>query len=109
MSERVVCITVTPSGEVGGGLGKAASVAVARVVGGEIESWEVFDVGWDVLHDAGPHGTHHARIIRFLQEHEVTDVAAAHIGESMQNTLGKLGLQVHVGVDGDAQAACRAL
>jgi predicted Fe-Mo cluster-binding NifX family protein len=109
MDMRVICITITPDGQVGGGLGKATAVAVARVADGSLSSWEVFDVGWDVLHDAGPHGTHHGRIVRFLQEHEVTDVAAGHIGESMQNTLGKLGLRVHLDIQGDARAACLAL
>ncbi|MBI1349672.1 MAG: hypothetical protein GC156_00970 [Actinomycetales bacterium] len=103
---HVVCIPVTPEGLVGHSWGKAPTVAVAKVSEGEIVDWEIHDVAWDVSHDAGPHGSHHGRLVRFLQDHDVTDVVAGHVGEPMQNTLAKLGVGVHLGAQGDARRAC---
>ncbi len=40
--------------EVGGGLGRARTMAVVEVEAGEIRSWTETEVGWDVLHDAPP-------------------------------------------------------
>ncbi|MDR2931200.1 MAG: hypothetical protein LBV06_09900 [Propionibacteriaceae bacterium] len=38
--------------EVGGGLGRARTMAVAEIDNDEIRSWTPIEVGWDVLHDA---------------------------------------------------------
>ncbi len=94
--------------EVGGGLGKARTVAVAHVTDGEITSWAEYAVGWDVLHDEGQHGSHHGRIVRFFREHDVTVVVTGHLGPPMHNTLTKLGCKVVTSLVGDARAAAVA-
>lgn len=101
----IVCSTLGPGGTVGGGLGRAARVAVATVSGGQVSSWEELDVGWDRLHDEGAEGAHHARIVRFLREHDVEVVVASHIGPGMVRTLGSMGVRTVLGVEGDARAA----
>ena len=65
----IVGVTTTPHGTVGGGLGRAQTVAVADVRDGEVTSWTEVHVGWGDLHGIGPEGTHHARIVRFVREH----------------------------------------
>ncbi|ADH92868.1 hypothetical protein EBF03_05700 [Arcanobacterium haemolyticum] len=79
---------------VGGGLGKAHTMAVATVADGAILSWEEIHVGWDLLHGQGPEGTHHGRIVRFMREHAISVVVTGHLGLPMRNTLGKLGVRV---------------
>lgn len=107
---EIVAVVVTPDGRlIGGGLGRASHLAVGRIDDGAMTSWQVFEVRWDVLHDEGPHGTHHGRIVRFMQEHGVQRVVAAHIGPPMQNTLTKLGLALTMDATGDAQTAALAL
>ncbi len=93
---RIFCLTVLPDGAVGGGWGKANTVAIARVSAGIVDSVEIINVGWQALHDEGTEGGHHARIVRFLREHDVTDVATGHMGEGMRNTLTKLGVTLHL-------------
>ena len=73
MSTEFACIPITPDGQVGGGWGKASTVAVAEVVDGAIVDWRTHEVGWDLLHDAGE-GSHHARIVRFLGDNTITVV-----------------------------------
>lgn len=101
----IVCTTLGPDGTVGGGLGKAAHVAVAAVDDGQVGSWTEHEVAWDRLHDEGTEGSHHARIVKFLRENDVELVVARGIGPSMQNTLGKMGIRFVLGVEGDAQQA----
>ena len=103
----IVCVTVE-SGEVGGGWGKARAVALATVSDGAIADWREIDVRWDVAHDEGTEGSHHARIVRFLRENDVEVVVAGHMGPPMQHTLAKLGVRVVVGASGDARAAVLA-
>jgi predicted Fe-Mo cluster-binding NifX family protein len=105
MSVEIVCIPVTPDQGVAHGWGKAPAVALAQVVDGSIVDWSTKDVRWDELHDAGPEGAHHARIVRFLQDNAVGVVVAEHMGEPMQNTLAKLGVRVVLGAHGDARTA----
>lgn len=100
----IVCVTIE-SGEVGGGWGKARAVALATVSDAAITDWREVDVRWDVAHDEGPEGSHHARIVRFLRENGVEVVVAGHMGPPMQHTLAKLGVRVVVGATGDARAA----
>ncbi len=103
----IACVTVQ-SGDVGGGWGKARSVALATVVDGEVTDWREIDVRWDIAHDEGTEGSHHARIVRFLREHDVEVVIAGHMGPPMQNTLAKLGIRTVIGASGDARAAVLA-
>jgi predicted Fe-Mo cluster-binding NifX family protein len=103
-----VCIPVTPDGSVGGGWGRAARVAVARVDAGRILGWTEVDVRWDVLHDEGPEGGHHARIARFLLDQGVQVVVAGHMGPPMAHMLERMGIAVHLDADGDARGAVLA-
>ena len=104
----IVCIPVMSTGEVGGGWGRAARVAVAEVLDGAIVRWEPVDVGWDVLHDEGTEGGHHARIARFIADHRVEAVVAAHMGPPMAQMLGRMGITVRLGAHGDAKLAVLA-
>lgn len=104
----IVCVNIVDGDQVGGGWGRAARVAVAEVSGETVSSWRVYDVAWDRLHDEGPEGSHHARIVRFLREHGAQVVVTGHMGPGMQHTLAKLGVAVHLGVVGDARAAALA-
>ncbi|MEZ5095927.1 MAG: NifB/NifX family molybdenum-iron cluster-binding protein [Nocardioides sp.] len=104
----IVCVAVDDQGYVGHGWGRADQVAIAEVQGGEVCSWTEYDVGWGDLHGTGPEGQHHARIVRFLREHDVESVVVGHMGQGMQHTLGKMGLRVVLGASGDARAACVA-
>jgi predicted Fe-Mo cluster-binding NifX family protein len=101
----IVCIPVAGDGSVDPRWGRAQRVAVAKVNGGAIESWEEFDVGWGTLHDAGPEGQHHARIARFLQEHGVQTVVAGHMGPGMTDMLAKMNIAVRLGAAGLAREA----
>ena len=94
--------------QVGDGWGKARTLALARVEGGEIVDWQEVEVQWDVLHDAAGEGSHHARIVRFMREHAVEVAVTGHMGPPMQNTLAKLGVRVVLGATGDARAAALA-
>lgn len=101
----ILLATIGPGGEVGGGLGRASRVAVASVTEGSIASWEEVEVGWDRLHGEGTEGAHHARIVRFLRDHDVQLVLASHIGPGMQRTLSSMGVGIAVGAHGDARRA----
>ena len=103
----IVCVPVSGD-QVVGGWGKAQRVAVASVDQGEIESWEEIDVRWDLSHDEGTEGSHHARIVRFLREHGVQVVVTHHMGAPMANTIDKLGIRVVRDVEGDARTAVLA-
>ncbi|MCL2422467.1 MAG: hypothetical protein FWD11_01005 [Micrococcales bacterium] len=106
-SPTVVAVNLVGT-QVGGGLGRARTIAVAHVTDGQVTSWAEHDVSWDVLHDQGAPGTHHARIVRFMREHEITVVVTGHLGPPMHNTLTKLGCTVVSGLTGDARAAAVA-
>lgn len=84
-------------------------MAVAEVSAGAITAWDEFDVGWDVSHDSGTHGAHHARVVRFLTEHEVAVVLASHVGEGMVRMLATMGVRLELGVTGNARQAVLAV
>ena len=105
MSTRDLCVPVTADEQVGTSWGKASAVAIATVDDGAIESWRTEAVNWDVSHDEGTPGSHHARVARFVQDNAITTVVAVHMGEPMQNMLTKLGVDVQQGVAGDARMA----
>ena len=100
-----VCVPVTGGGLVCGYWGRAERVAVADVVDGQVTDWQEFEVGWGVLHDEGTEGAHHARVARFLREHQVAAVVADRRGEGMQTMLGRMSLTVRLGASGDARGA----
>ena len=75
-----------------------------------IDRWTEHDVEWDTLHDAGGEGQHHARIARFVKEHEVDLVVAGHMGQPMAHMLDKMDVALSLGAAGDArEAVIRAL
>lgn len=90
-----IAIPVTDDERVAHGWGRAEQLAIVDVADGAITDWRVEHVGWNALHDAGPHGAHHARIVRFCREQEITDVIVDHMGQGMVVTLTKLGLRLH--------------
>jgi len=100
-----VCIPVTPDGQVGGGFGRAAQVAIATVEDGAVTAWDELPVAWDVLHDTTTEGGHHARVARFLMDHAIELVVVGHMGESMRHMLDRMGLAVRTGATGDAREA----
>ena len=104
-SPSVVCVPVTPDGEVDPRWGRAARVAVVRLDGGRIVSWSEHRVAWDELHDVASEGGHHARVARFLAQHGVGTVVADHMGPPMVAMLGRMGIAVRLGAGGDARRA----
>ncbi|MGB7979271.1 MAG: NifB/NifX family molybdenum-iron cluster-binding protein [Candidatus Nanopelagicales bacterium] len=104
----IVAVAVEPTGMVGHSWGKAETVAVATVESGAVTGWQEFAVGWDVSHDAGSHGGHHARVVTLLREHAVQAVVVDHVGDGMRRMLGAMGLALHEGVTGDARLAAVA-
>ena len=105
----IVCAPVTSEGMIDPRWGRADRVAVADVVGGEIVSWLEVEVAWSRLHDEGPPGSHHARVVTFLRDHQVEAVVANHVGDGMVRTLAAMGLPLHLGAAGDARAAVKGV
>ncbi len=103
----VVAINLSGS-LVGGGWGRAQRVAVATVDTGELTGWAEHDVRWDLAHDEGTEGSHHARIVRFLRENGVEVVVTGHMGPPMARMLGTMGIRAVVDAAGDARAAAVA-
>ena len=89
--------------------GRADWVAVAEVTDGEIVNWQEIEVSWNRLHDEGTHGSHHARIVKFLREHNIEAIVANHIGEGMVRMLETMKLPVHLGATGDVRIAIKSL
>ncbi len=103
-----VCVPVTGDGQVDPRWGRAERVAVADVADGEIRNWQEFDVGWGTLHDQGSEGAHHARVARFLREHQIEAVAVHHLGPGMERMLATMSVRVVAGPEADARSAARA-
>lgn len=90
----ILTVPVTPDGQVDTRFGKADTMAVATVTDNKLSDWRLHEVGWDVLHDQGEHGRHHARIVRFLRENNVERVLFAGMGPSMMRTIDKMGIEL---------------
>jgi predicted Fe-Mo cluster-binding NifX family protein len=101
----IVCLAVTQEGFVDPRWGRAEKVAIAKISGNGIESWQEFDVGWGRLHDSGTEGGHHARVARFLRQNKVAAVVANHMGAGMEHMLVKMGIEVRLGAAGSAMDA----
>jgi predicted Fe-Mo cluster-binding NifX family protein len=108
MPPMIVCLPVTTDDRIDPRWGRAARLAVADVRDGAIVAWNEYQVGWDVLHDAGTEGGHHARVATFLQAHGVETVVADHMGEPMLRMLHQLGIAVRLGASGEAHRAAVA-
>jgi predicted Fe-Mo cluster-binding NifX family protein len=107
-ADMIVCAPVTREGMIDPRWGRADRVALADVADGQIVSWQEIEVSWSRLHDEGPPGSHHARVVTFLREHLVGAVVANHIGDGMVRMLDTMGLPVHLGASGDARTAVQA-
>ena len=103
----IVAIPVTEDGGVGRRWGKAERVAVAAVDDGAVTAWEEYDVRWDLAHDQGTEGSHHARVVRFLREHGVTHVVVDHMGAGMVRMMATMGILVSAPRSADAREAAR--
>jgi predicted Fe-Mo cluster-binding NifX family protein len=101
----IVCVPLAPTGDIDPRWGRAHRVAVAQVVDGVIDSWRETTVAWDIEHDQGTEGAHHARIARFLLDNHVDVVAAQHVGAGMQRMLDSMGIRLVVGLTGNARKA----
>lgn len=105
----IIAIPVTDDGLVGHTWGKAPRVAVAEADAGGVHSWTVHEVRWDVSHDEGTHGAHHAWVVTFLREHQVEAVVVDHVGEGMVRMLQTMGIALVTRARGDAQAVVLAV
>jgi predicted Fe-Mo cluster-binding NifX family protein len=83
-------------------------VAIAHVDDGQIVDWTERETRWDVLHNEGSEGSHHARIARFLTENGVQVVVAGHMGPPMSQMLGRMGVAVRLEDTRDPRAAALA-
>ena len=111
MGAMILAVNISGD-QVGGGLGHAHTMAVADVQDKQIKSWEEFEVRWDQSHPSGghdeahgpggSHGSHHARIVKFMKEHNVEAVVTGHIGDPMAHTLDLMGIDI-VMAGGDAK------
>ena len=105
----IVSTPITPGAENGSQIdpswGRANWVALADFTNGEILSWREIEVSWDRLHDEGTHGSHHARIVKFLKENLVEAIVADHMGDGMVRMLETMNIPVFYGAAGDARAA----
>ena len=101
----IMCVPITSEGIVDPSWGRADSIAVAEVQDGKITNWQVIEVSWSRLHDEGTPGSHHARVAKFLREHQIEVVVANHIGDGMVRMLETMGLPARLGAVGDAKAA----
>lgn len=104
----IVATPVTATGESASAWGKAHWIGVADVADGELRAWQVHEVAWDVSHDAGTHGSHHARIVRFLKEQGVQAVVVDHMGEGMQRVMASMGIPLLPASAGDARTSVLA-
>ena len=104
-----VCVPINSDGTVDPRWGRAERVAVAEVDNGMLTEWTEYDVGWGTLHDSGPEGAHHARIARFLRDHQVQAVAVNHVGAGMQRMLTTMSIRIDTDHRGDARAAVTQL
>lgn len=103
-----IAVPITPDGQLDPRWGRAARVAVADILDGEVRGWTEHDVGWDVAHDEGAEGAHHARIARFLREHGVEAIAVQHVGAGMHRMLPSMHVRIVDGLSGDAREAAVA-
>ena len=104
----VVVAVAVEGDQVGPRWGRAPRVAVAVVVDGGVAHWSEHAVGWDVAHDEGTEGSHHARVVRFLREQRVQVVAADHVGDGMVRMLASAGVVLVTGAHGPARDAVLA-
>jgi predicted Fe-Mo cluster-binding NifX family protein len=103
-----IATPVTATGQSAAAWGKAHWIGVATVQDGAVAAWQVHEVAWDVSHDEGTHGSHHARIVRFLKEHDIAVVVVDHMGPGMVQVMQTMQIPVLPATPGDAQASILA-
>jgi predicted Fe-Mo cluster-binding NifX family protein len=104
----IIAIPVDATDQVAHGWGRAPAIALATVADGAVTGWQVHDVRWDVAHDEGTEGSHHARVVRFLKDNAVEMVVAEHMGDGMVRMLASMHLPTVLGAAGDARASVLA-
>ena len=103
----VVAVSLVGS-QAGGGWGRAQRIAIAAVEDGAVTEWTEHDVRWDLAHDEGTEGSHHARVVRFLRDNAVQVVATGHMGPPMARMLATMGIRVTVDAAGEPRTAAVA-
>lgn len=98
-----IATPVDAAGQSAHAWGRAHWIAVADVTEGAIADWQVHEVSWDELHDAGTHGSHHARIVTFLKDQGIQVVVVNHMGEGMQRVLASMSIPMLPASPGDAK------
>ena len=88
--------------------GRAHWIAVAEFSADALTGWEVYEVAWDESHDSGTHGSHHARIVRFLKDERIDAVVVDHMGEGMVRVMNTMGIPILTATPGDARASILA-
>ncbi|MBI3429738.1 MAG: dinitrogenase iron-molybdenum cofactor [Actinobacteria bacterium] len=101
----IICIPITTTGEVDPRWGRADWVALAEIDAGKIVNWHEVEVSWSTLHDEGTHGSHHARVVKFLRDNNVNAVVANHMGDGMTRMLKTMDIPVYLGANGNARTA----
>lgn len=100
-----ICVPVTNDGQVDHGWGRAHRVAIAQVDEGVLTDWQEHEVSWDVLHDEGTEGAHHARVATFVREKAIEMILSGGMGGGQQRMMTTMGIRVQLGVSGDARQA----
>ncbi|MFT4108676.1 NifB/NifX family molybdenum-iron cluster-binding protein [Propionicimonas sp.] len=101
----IVATPVTAEGQSAAAWGRAHWIGVADVRDGAVAGWAIHEVGWDVSHDEGTHGSHHARIVRFLKEQGIAAVVVDHMGPGMVQVMNTMGIPVLPATPGDARVS----
>ncbi len=104
----IIATPVTADGQSAAAWGKAHWIGVASVEDGAVTDWQVHEVGWDVSHDEGTHGSHHARIVLFLKEQGIEAVVVDHMGPGMVRVMETMGIPLLPASPGDAKASVLA-
>jgi predicted Fe-Mo cluster-binding NifX family protein len=104
----IVATPVTADGQSAAAWGRAHWIGVADVADGEVGAWQIHEVAWDASHDEGSHGSHHARIVRFLKEQAIQAVVVDHMGPGMVRVMETMGIPLLPATPGDARASVLA-
>ncbi len=103
-----IATPVDGQGNTAAAWGRAHWVAVAEVHEGAITDWEVHQVEWDLLHDSGTEGSHHARVAGFLRHNGIQAVVLDHCGPGMMRMLANMGIPQLPASPGDAKQSVLA-
>ncbi|MDI3297977.1 MAG: NifB/NifX family molybdenum-iron cluster-binding protein [Bacillota bacterium] len=103
-----VALPVDADGQIFPHFGRAPRLAVATLEEGKVRDWQVLDVDWGSSHDLVPRGEHHRRVFQTLREQGVDLVLAGEMGEGMVRSLSGVGVEVVLGVAGDARSAAES-